>query len=390
MQPVYTARPIDEPQPLTVPVAQAAGRDAGRETIELRRQIERLEAEVSRLRTDGAPVPAAVKDYVKAAIEHFFRHKEEREREIILDQVQQSLKGLKAEFAQQVNALTEDLAVQRERVEALARLEQADDAERDETAQRDRFYAAMLGMLFGRSVEPLREGHFDALVSEAGEMLNKFFKDDLPRHDLLDELAVKTTALDDALRAVIERASRLTPDAKQQLLPLAAGTGNLKAELSKMQSQLRQRQLYVESLIHIPISAYEGARYTFLEQLGLSLKREIDKLRNPVGYFTREWERLVTRDLSRVVDACDTQVSKPGANNGLEAAFNALFSAAGLTCILPKGGEPYNPAEQNISRMVSGQPGSQQKIAGVVNRGFYYRAGGRERLLRKAKVEVYK
>lgn len=276
-----------------------------------------------------------------------------------------------------------------------------------EQAKRDGFYAALLSSILERSVDGLQGDSLSSAVGEAAEALNRFFQTEIPRSEVLDELASRAERLRASLKTVVDRASAFNSQAEIEIAePLQKAT-NLVAELSVMRAQLRSRQLTLEARVGLPVpavadqagttpydpklpvavSAHGRARYTFIEELGFAIKREMDKFRDPPGYFRREIEKLATSDVIAVADICYSKTK----NSDLEQSLQVLFSEAGLRSILPKPKERFDPTEQSIIQIISGgSPADSEKIAKVVSRGFYYNDGEKERLLRKAGVEVYR
>ena len=88
--------------------------------------------------------------------------------------------------------------------ELLDRLQKQLDALAQAGSQQDRFYAGLLGMIFGHNVDSLRGDNFDVLIKEAGEMLDQFFKESIPRANALNDLVYKAQSVNKALKAVFE------------------------------------------------------------------------------------------------------------------------------------------------------------------------------------------
>jgi len=337
--------------------------------------------------------------------------------------IQKQLDTQKASIAEQSRTASAELeskldakakeyedAIQRARVEfdkRLNNIESDSQASRAEQDKRDGSYAALLSSILERSVDELQGDRLSSTVREAADALNRFFQSEIPRSEVLDDLASRAERIRSSLKSVVDRAGAFNSQAEIEIAgPLQKAT-NLVAELSLMQAQLRSRQLAIEARVglpvpaiadlsgatpydpklQIPISAHSKARYTFIEELGFAIKREMDKFRDPAGYFRRELEKLVTSDVVSVADICDSKTK----NSELEQSLQVLFSEARLRSILPKPKEQFDPTEQTIIQIISGGgPADSHRIVKVVSRGFYYNDGEKDRLLRKAGVEVYR
>jgi molecular chaperone GrpE (heat shock protein) len=160
-------------------------------------------------------------------------------------------------------------------------------------------------------------------------------------------------------------------------------------ELSGLQSQMQNRRATVQASLRIPVSMHAGARQTFLEELGRGIKREINKLSEPQSYFANELRHLVTTDIVAIVDICDRAIAHPASQPELEYALVQLFKTSGLLQILPRQGEPFKIAEQDLIE-VAQAVGRSMTVAQVIARGFYYKDYGNETLLRKAGVSVFR
>lgn len=294
--------------------------------------------------------------------------------------------------------------------ERLNNIERALRDNRDEQVKSDGFYAALLGLFLERNVAELRPENLTSSIQEAAEGLNKFFEKEIPRSEVLDAVSNQTELIRAALKDVAGRVRLLNGQAEKEIATHVAEVTNLAAKVAAMQAQLRGRQLTLEAQFGFPVtalagrssqteiydtkmrisvSAHSSARYSFLEELGFAIKREIDKLRDPEGYFKRELERIATSDVIAVADVCHGLVVPAGKNPELEDSLQKLFSSAGLRSILPKQKEKYRPAEQNLIQIsTGGTPADSQTIARVLRRGFYYNDNPTP--LRRAEVEVYK
>ncbi|MDQ3918179.1 MAG: hypothetical protein M3348_06845, partial [Acidobacteriota bacterium] len=251
----------------------------------------------------------------------------------------------------------------------------------------DSLYASRLGAVLGENVEALRDGNFNQQVVER---LNQFFETGVGRGEGLQELRDRVERINAALKEVLERmgAEGRNPEAAKEAQNHAARFSSLVGELASLQAQLATRRATVETTLRVPVSLHAGARQTFLDELGRGIRREVDKLSQPEIYFEGELERLITADLIAVVDNCDKKIGLPPASPaGLEGALGRLFEAAGLRPILPRQGEPFKAAEQDLVEMVRGS-GQSLTVERVVTRGFYYGQGESKTLLRKAGVMV--
>jgi hypothetical protein len=267
-------------------------------------------------------------------------------------------------------------------------------AELDEALSRqtvpDSFIAKTLGAVLGQSVETLRQDHFDQLFSEVGERLNQFFQTGVGRAEGLQELRVRSEGINTALKEVSLQMERLNPQATSEARPKMQRVEALVTELIGLQAELQTRRATITTTLRIPVSTHAGARQTFLDELGRGIRREIGKLNDPESYFEGELERIVTSDLIAIVDICDKKVAlTPGARPELESALKKLFDEAGLRSIVPRQGEPFKTAEQDLIEMDKGA-GQSLTVAQVMTRGFYYTHRANETLLRKAGVTVYR
>lgn len=256
-----------------------------------------------------------------------------------------------------------------------------------EQAFPESYFARTMGMILSKNIDNLQEGNLERLI---GESLNHFFQAEVPRSESLQELRQRSESIVAALKQVVEIISRKKPDVEHEARLRMGRAEALLAKISGFQTELQSRKLTIETTLRINVSAYSGARQTFLEELGRGIRSELDKLGDPQSYFEGDLERLVTADLIAIVDICDKKVSSPiGSDSELESALKQLFMHAGLRPIVPSPGEPFGTAEQDLVQMVPGAPGTNMTIATVVTRGFYYTRRDNETLLRKPGVTVY-
>ncbi|HJQ70922.1 MAG TPA: hypothetical protein VKA70_18245 [Blastocatellia bacterium] len=418
--------PTEAPRPVYAP-----SRDGGSPAIKKVLAGAGEQPSASKLRPAGRELPANSEDHIMNMIKHYVNWRNERVRHELLDEVHRELEQLRtsldveklqlvSDAAKQFNqqgdkltkqnrviesaldhlemqnaslhrALSDKLEKQEKWVqEQLAEIKAELHSESERRDENDAFYARLLGSIFGQNVEALQEEPFRALTEEAADLLNRFFQEEMPRVEALVPLVKRAESIRASMKLALEAAAALNPEASLEMQLFVEQANNLVSSLVAMQAQLQSRHLRVESNISIPVSGYKGARYTFLEQLGMSIKREIDKFRDPHAYFSAEIERLATRDVIALADLCDGRVAKPAYNGSLEAALGDLFVNSGLKCILPTPKEAFNPLEQNIGGMISGSPDEKQRIARVESRGFVYVNGNREKLIRKARVDIYR
>jgi hypothetical protein len=250
----------------------------------------------------------------------------------------------------------------------------------------DSFYARTLGAVLGQNVEALQDGNFEKLM---GVEVNRFFQSGVAGAEKLAEVRGRAEGISAALRAVVAQITKLNPQALFDTQPLVRRVEALVSELSELQHQLQTRRATIETTLRIPVSTQAGERQTFLDQLGHGIKHEIDKLKDPASYFEGELERLIGSDLIAIVDICDTKVAPPAARPELEVTLKQLFEQAGLRQILPRPGEPFVTAEQDLIEVVRKAGGQSMTVAQVLTRGFYDHHRDKETLLRKAGVTVY-
>ncbi|HVG35961.1 MAG TPA: hypothetical protein VM911_23105 [Pyrinomonadaceae bacterium] len=248
----------------------------------------------------------------------------------------------------------------------------------------DSFYSRILGAALGQHIEALQDGNFERLMVE---QVNQFFQNGVKRGEGLQEVSTRAEGITGALRDVSAYIEKLKPQATEEARPHMQRFEKFVDELNGLQAQLQSRRGIIETTLRIPASMHSEARQTFLDELGRGIKREIDKLNEPESYFDGELERLITADLIAIVDICDKKVTQPGTRPELEVALKRLFDQAGLRQILPRQGEQFKAAEQDLIQTVPGS-GASLTVARVITRGFYYKHGDNETLLRKASVEV--
>lgn len=257
-----------------------------------------------------------------------------------------------------------------------------------EQAFPESYFARTMGMILSRNILELHEGNLERLI---GEAVNSFFQSDVPRSESLQELRQRAESIIATLKNMLEIISSKKPEVEHEVRLRFERAEALLAKISGLQNQLQSRKLTLETTLRIPVSAYPGARQTFIEELGRGIRSELDKLADPQNYFEGDLERLVTADLIAIVDICDKKVSLPvGSDSEVESLLQQLFEQAGLRPILPSSGEPFGTAEQDLVQMVPGAPGTSMTVAEVVIRGFYYTHRANETLLRKAGVMVYR
>ena len=285
----------------------------------------------------------------------------------------------------QLEAVLTQLGQVEQRVQA--RLDELNAAMKDRTVP-GWFIDKTLGAALGQNIEELQEGNFERLM---GERLNRFFQIDVARGEKLEELRRQAEGINAALKEVSAQMASLKPQVTEDARPHLQQFQTFTDELSELQSQLQKRRGLIEAKLFIPVSLHGGARQDFLDALGYSIKRVMDKLAEPESYFEGQLERLITAHLIAVVDICDQKVAPPpGSHRELENTLKQLFDQAGLRQILPREREPFKTAEQDLIEMDQSGKGPSLTIAKVTTRGFYYKHGENETLLRKAGVIVYR
>jgi hypothetical protein len=285
----------------------------------------------------------------------------------------------------------------------------------EEQEQQDKLYAKLLGCLSEANIDVLQQGNFESAIQQAnslstaqvqagygqqndfegayqkaGQILNNELRDQIPAADSLNALKLKAEAIYGAMKRVAGKAEQIAPrQASTDLSNIVNRAKEIDDYLASVQSQLQNRTLEIKP--HVRFSAHENARYTFIEELGLAIKRELDRIRDPQGYFRRELHQLAISGVVTISDICDKQITgRPGYNQEIENALQALFQSAGLRSILPRPGESFDATEQHLVEMLYTQPIQYQTIAEVVSRGFYYYDGKKDVLHRKAGVKVYR
>ena len=404
-----------EPHPMKMPQAgggATAGGQDGRRLFELEDRIKRLEdglgqkvgwedrlsnaarADVERMLPNWqTAIMSEVERGMKQRLESTYKAVEDllgdhtKEVDGKLDGMQRQVEraaqdagSAKQQFLEMVEALGKAEERFRERLGKLQAV-----AERQTVF--DSLYASRLGAVLGENVESLRDGNFHQQVIER---LNQFFETGVGRGEALQELRDRGERINAALKEVLECMEGRNPQAASEARSHAMRFGSLVGELASLQSQLATRRATVETTLRVPVSLHAGARQSFLDELGRGIRREVDKLSQPEVYFAGELERLITADLIAVVDNSDKKVGLPPVSPpALEDALQRLFEAAGLRPILPRRGEPFKAAEQDLVEMAQGS-GQSLTVERVITRGFYYGEGESKTLLRKAGVTVYR
>lgn len=253
------------------------------------------------------------------------------------------------------------------------------------------FHARMLGVMLENKVDVLSEGGFQSLIDRLKEGLDGFFKEDVERNpDILQELKQRADAISAAFKKVVEKIPESDAQSVGDASKIAARASTTAIDLSTLQSQIQSRQFEViTTSLRFPITAHSGARRTFLEELALGLKREIEKLSNPKNYFENQLESLATSEVISLADICDHRIGRKE-DSELEQALQELFAQAGLCDIVPKRKDAFKTVEQELVEMVPGEPQDRLKVAEVLTRGFVYKRNEQETLLRKAGVKVYR
>ena len=305
------------------------------------------------------------------------------------DEVEETFTRVKAveTSARALEELREEVARLKEELEELKAERPADGLG---SAVPDSFYARTLGTILGQNVEALRDGNFEQLSRQVCERLNQFFLTEVPHGDKLQALRARAEAVSRAMADVFEQVQRLKPEAAEEAAPHVSRAAALAAELAGLQSQLATRRATVETTLRVPVSLHAGARQSFLDELGRGIRREVDKLSDPQSHFAGELKRLVTDAVVPLVDICDKKVAGPGTQPELESGLNYLSAQAELLPVLPRPGDAFRPAEQEMLRVVQGAPGQSMCVAQVLTRGFYYAQPDGRTLLRKAGVIVYR
>jgi len=262
------------------------------------------------------------------------------------------------------------------------------EAKQRETELQGR-HSKILGEVLGLSIETLKEGKFEVIVEEACRKLNQFFSEQPAKADGLNDLHRKAQAINSEMQTTLEKVRKLKPELGK-LEPYAERAKDLASELrnaSSLQGQPRTFKITLD----FPAAKFTKAREIFLEDLGKAVKEQIDRLDDPHAFWSKELEVFATSDIVALADICDVEVTgRPGSNQELEQSLTELFRQAGLTAIVPAPGEPFKPGEQHLIEMVSGPSANSQKIKRVVKRGFYYTGNEKDRLIRKAGVDVFR
>lgn len=308
---------------------------------------------------------------------------------------------LEKKFRGDINAVMNSL-VQFER--ELRKVMERGEMQRHESAQQidelrrvvesgekqDGVYAKVIGTILLKSEQALGDEAFGEIARAAGEQeVSAFLREGEQSADGLEDLQKRADAIHASLRAAVGQMCAVNSEAGGKLGPYVRHIGELSSELRQLQEHLKSGNLKMTASLEIPVEAQPGARTSFLEELSQAVRREVDKWRNPRGHWESELDRFVRNDVVSVVDACDKEVTEgPGKDTEIEECLRSLFEEAGLRQILPKQGEPFKPAEQNLTQKV-GDGGPKDRIARVTSRGFYFLDGGKEQLIRKASVEVY-
>jgi hypothetical protein len=373
---------------------------------------------------------------IKKLVEYEFKRLLKAEKKNIVDEVERKFreetKIIEKNFSERINALEQQIGQVQSDTKFLTdviggfgeqlekdsrRFKKIEEQTNEDKKERDSLYAKLLGFLFEANIDALQQNNFasafqsaaalpsvqsetsyqqrgdaEGMAHKPSEMLNNELRDGIPRADSLDELRQKARAIHDAMKRVADKAAQIARgQADTELAKYVQNAKEIADNIESVQSQLQNRTPELRANLCIKFSAHENARYTFLEELGLAIKREIDRIRDPQGYFRRELERLVTGDIIEVSGICDKQITDgPGRNPELERALQSLFNSAGLKSILPTVGESFDATEQNLIQMLFSQSIQYQKIAEVVSRGFYYNDGKKDVLLRKAGVKVHR
>jgi hypothetical protein len=270
--------------------------------------------------------------------------------------------------------------------------ERVDTVVRTIADQVDELYMEkVLGFVLENRVDILRQEKFELLIDEMNARLDKFFREEVGRggDDDLDDLQARAESIKRAFREVVEKMVELKVDGDGEARQVAERADVIIAEMGVLRTQLKDRQLDIKATVHIPVSAHSRARYTFLEELGPAIRREITKLSDPLMHFESELERLATSEVVALADICDRRFN-PGLNKEMEERLQKLFEQANLKDILPKAGGRFEAGYQELLEMVDGKPNDSLRVAQVVARGFIYKQDGTETLLRKAKVKIYR
>lgn len=246
----------------------------------------------------------------------------------------------------------------------------------------DGLYARLLGLIFAGNIDSLNKESFDAMIQRAGEMLNRFFQEELPLAHDLEDLAARVKDMVTHLEQIASQGSAINKETYGDLRLGAERARRLSREITSLQTQLQNREIELD--LQIRVSTSPAGHAIFLEELGRAIKQAMDKFTDPQAYIERRLDRFVTQEVIGVVDLCDRDVAPPGEHEALEQLVKALCQAAQLKPILPIAMEPYQPSEHNIVEWVSGS--RSQAIARATRRGFYYK----DQVLRKADVVVYK
>jgi hypothetical protein len=297
-----------------------------------------------------------------------------------LDETQASVRNLSAENERVKEHFTEALnALGKAEARINNRLKEF-QAALDRQTVPDSFYAKTLAAVIGVNADALQPGEFERLISDR---LNQFFQTGVDRGDGLADVRARADRINAIVKELATQIEKLSAKAHEEARPHLQEVEKLVADLSAMQSELRDRR----TVLHIPVSLHSGARQTFLDGLGRGIKREIEKLDDPEKYFQGELERLITSNLIPVVDICDG-IASHGLRPELEETLKRLFAEANLSPIVPVRGEPFRAANHDLIETVSG--GASLTVSEVVLRGFYYNHNDDLTLLRKAGVKVYR
>jgi hypothetical protein len=137
----------------------------------------------------------------------------------------------------------------------------------------------------------------------------------------------------------------------------------------------------------LDLSTLPTTRQSLQEELADSLRRQVFRLEDPVGYFSMRYELTIAQALQEVVDCCDSTLDPSRRDKAVQDALMKFVAAAGTEWIDPQPGAAFVGVDHLVFGITPcSKPGEQpDHISALRVRGLRHRG----QVLRKALVTIF-
>jgi hypothetical protein len=285
------------------------------------------------------------------------------------------------QFNKAVIQNSSELAVVRQQVEAFNR---SFAGLRAEATKRLDAALAVLGNVYAGQLPSSRDEQ--ALIAQKlDEELTRFFRQAVPPRDGLITRRDRSRRLQHLANQLVEKfGSSGLEEGDQRLAPGIRETSSIDREISGLVGDSQSQRLTLD--FQVDMSSSTASRELLGDALATGLRRQIQKLSDPLDHFDRRIEAVSLSLAQSAADLIDIKADMIRRDSTLQTCFEALVKEAGLEVLDPEPGTDYLPAEHNIVQMIPRTLDARSRqVARTATRGFR-RAGS---VVRKASVILY-